>query len=116
MQLVTRTQPVGALEPAPVTSLCEASHLRAIHDWQGFWDEDRYCVRGQDANGADVWFEIESMAPPDIAPAIVTKSVVQNHMLRKSYAIWAVSRRRRARGKHVPGSFACVFAMKRPLA
>lgn len=68
MLVVACPAPLGAIEPAPLTSLplselpCRAEALSA------FWaSDDQYYVRAEDAAGDARWFRIDSGASGDLA-------------------------------------------------
>jgi hypothetical protein len=132
MELVACTPPTGVLEPAPLTSLCEVTPNLGLGDWAGFWNNDRYYVRGRERSGVERWFEIRSdVAEPIVALSfdaasrrdlgarhtMVTSSDGIIHVVRKrriSYAVWQASRRHRARGQRGSSALGCLFAVRRP--
>ena len=68
MLVIACAAPLGAIEPAPLTSLPIASFEDSTDQLAGFWAaDDMYYVRAQRSGGASRWFRIESGADADLA-------------------------------------------------
>ncbi len=68
MNVIPCAAPIGAIEPAPLTSLPIASTDDSSAQLSGFWAaDDAYYVRAQDVAGSSRWFRIESGAEADMA-------------------------------------------------
>ncbi|HMS01858.1 MAG TPA: hypothetical protein PKE51_02740 [Gemmatimonadaceae bacterium] len=68
MRVIACPAPLGAIEPAPLTSLPLPELQQEALDLAAFWAaDDRYYVRADVAAGAARWFRIESGASEDLA-------------------------------------------------
>ncbi len=68
MHVIACAAPLGAIEPAPLTSLPIASLADSADQLSGFWAaDDTYYVRALRAGGVSRWFRIESGAEADLA-------------------------------------------------
>lgn len=68
MLVIACQPPLGAIEPAPLTSLPLPDLPVAAGDVTAFWAaDDQYYVRAADAAGGTRWFRIESGASSDLA-------------------------------------------------
>lgn len=68
MLVVACPAPLGAIEPAPLTSLPLPELPTGADALAAFWaSDDQYYVRAEDARGAAQWFRIDSGATGDLA-------------------------------------------------
>ncbi len=68
MNVIACAAPVGAIEPAPLTSLPIAAFAESAAELAGFWAaDDTYYVRAKAGSGMSRWFRIESGAQQDLA-------------------------------------------------
>lgn len=68
MLVIACPAPIGAIEPAPLTSLPIADAGATNAELSAFWAaDDRYYVRADRSGAESCWFRIESGAQADLA-------------------------------------------------
>lgn len=68
MNVIACAAPLGAVEPAPLTSLPLSAFADSAQEIAGFWAaDDTYYVRTRANSGAAHWYRIESGAADDLA-------------------------------------------------